>query len=712
MDFISACFTNILSVSFTSSIVALAILMLRQIAKKKLNIRYIYLLIVLAILRFCLIIVPESPISILSIIPNYDKIEKAIPDGMVIAHNYEKTHTNQNSTENNIQKNYNKNATISLDRDIHKDKPKTSLEIREILAMIWIGGVILMVLATIILQLRVRLQLYNSKMLSDARLMDIVEECKDSLGIKRHVRVFIGDKFNSPCITGIFKPCIYYPCSLIDIDVDSLKNIILHELSHFKRRDLITNNIVLLAVSLHWFNPIMWILMMVYRMDVELACDSYVLNRLGEKNAVSYGSTILQVAKLNLDNTRRIGVVCYFSSSAKQLERRIRLIKKYKSKSIKVTAVVLLGSIIIGSAILTNPVSVEGASKAVKISQGKSAISQENVLTKRDSLRYNNLEKLYEDTEYKLIPSCFSKDYIDVSSGTFGSVLIKDGEAILSMEDNRNKNSRWFNLLMSRVNPMDIKGIGEIISSEPMTVGELKGQKIVCNANDDEVSEYFVYKIQDEYYGVNYKNTYERVGTVNDELSLADVEVILKSLVKVEDFDFKEDISNDDIFIQNMEDMKYASEQLGFQIKVPRDNPILGTFGSGRLYRETEDGHNSVSLWIGYDGTKLSFCQTTTGGYYYDQFEATGRFDMKESEKFWYSDMTGEWITVDGQKVLKILETRHLLKEQDKADYFNRYIIKVDDNHFFKMNFGRNSNAQNDIKIIKELLKTEYEVFE
>lgn len=708
MGLLGVCFTNILRVSFTSSIIALAILMLRQIVKKRINISYIHLLVVLVLLRFCLVIVPESPISILSIIPNYDKIEKTIPDGMATTQNYVQNHTNQNSKENNIQENYIKNDNIGLDGDTYIDKSQTISKIQNILAMIWMVGVILMALAVLVLQLRLKLELNNSKPLCDSRLADIVEECKDSLGIKGHVRVFVGDKFNGPCITGIIRPCIYYPCSLMDIDVDSFKNIILHELSHFKRRDLLTNNIALLAISLHWFNPIIWILMKVYRVDVELACDSYVLNKLGEKNAISYGSTILHIAKLNLDNTRSRGVVCYFSSSAKQLERRITLIKRYKNKSIKVTVTALLGSIIIGSAILTNPVSANGVSEPLKISQENSVISQEDILTKHELLRYYNLDRLYSDTGYKLIPSYLSKDKYDLING---DVWAKDMVARLTIIDRTQDRGRY-NLIISRVNPVDVEDIGDKTLIEPMTVGTLVGQKIICD-NKYMQNEYFVYKIDDEYYGLNYKSTFEYENEKEvTEMPLDDVEHMLKTLVKVEDFDFTEYQSKDDMFMHTMKDMKYASEQLGFPIKIPRNNPILGTFGESSLFSKPIDGYESKFLSIHYDGKPgVSFTQSTTGGYYYEQFVATGSFNMRESEKGWFSDMIGEWITVDGQKTLKITEIYHPMKHQEKGDYVNNYIIKVNDNHFFRITCTQNSNEEEDIKLIKELLKTEYEVF-
>lgn len=706
MNLLTIWFTNILNISFSSSIIALSALILRQIIKKKINISYIHLLIVLVILRFCLIIIPESPISILRFIPNYKKIEKTIPDHMIHTHNNNKNHMNQNSKKNNTQKNYIKNISNNLDNNIHKNK--YILNIQNILAVIWISGSISIALIALILQLKLKFELHNANILKDPKLIYIIEECKNNLKIKKNVKVLIGNKFKGPCITGILNPCIYYPSSLINIDKNSFKNIILHELSHFKRKDLLTNNIILLAISLHWFNPIIWILIKIYRTDVELACDYYVLNKLGEKSAISYGKTILKLAKFNLDNSRNKQVVCYFSGNTKQLERRIKLIKKHKHSSIKITIIALLGVIVISSSILTNPISAKKVSNTFKINKENNIGKLNNILTTHEILRYNDYEKLYKDSGYKLIPGCYSKEHFDIM---YARIYQEDMVAEFRIRDYSKPKVR-FGLFISKIDPLTIKSLGKIISHEPMTIGNLQGQKVIYD-NKYKLEEYFVYKIKDEYYGISFKTTLEySKNKIIIEIPLTDVEFIINSLINVEDFDFTGYQSKDDIFMHTIDDMKFAAEQLGFKIKVPRSNPKLGKFGESSYFCKPINGYKSKFLSIHYDGKPgVSFTQSTTGGYYYDQFLKTGKFTLRDSEKGWYSDIFGEWVTINNYKMLKITDIYHCMENQKQGDRVNKYIIKIENNHYFIIECDMNTKQEDDIKFIKELLNTKYENF-
>ena len=64
--------------------------------------------------------------------------------------------------------------------------------------------------------------------------------------------VYICDSFKSPCISGIIKPKIYIPQCVCSVDRHKyLYHVLLHELTHYKRKDLIYNSLAIIAVVLH-----------------------------------------------------------------------------------------------------------------------------------------------------------------------------------------------------------------------------------------------------------------------------------------------------------------------------------------------------------------------------------------------------------------------------------------------------------------------------
>ena len=71
---------------------------------------------------------------------------------------------------------------------------------------------------------------------------------------------------------------------------------LLHELIHYRRRDIWLKALAMLTVSVHWFNPVMWLMVRQVDRDIELACDEMALTVLPEEERLAYGETILQAA--------------------------------------------------------------------------------------------------------------------------------------------------------------------------------------------------------------------------------------------------------------------------------------------------------------------------------------------------------------------------------------------------------------------------------
>lgn len=159
-------------------------------------------------------------------------------------------------------------------------------------------------------------------------------ECLREMKLKKPVPVYSTAFLKSPVITGLFFPRIYVPIHLIsDFNSVDMRYMLLHELQHYKHKDAFANHLMNLAGILYWFNPFVWSALKEMQNDREAACDTSVLELLGEKEYVAYGNTLISLAeKISL---RPFPFTAGMSGSMKQLKRRIRSIVSYKAPSFR-----------------------------------------------------------------------------------------------------------------------------------------------------------------------------------------------------------------------------------------------------------------------------------------------------------------------------------------------------------------------------------------
>ena len=108
------------------------------------------------------------------------------------------------------------------------------------------------------------------------------------------------DFLDVPTLVGFLRPQIWLPRDLpATLAPAELRHVLLHELGHARRRDLLSQWLCSLACCLHWFNPLVWLLARLARTDRELACDAWVLSRgtFASETVASYGHTLLKVVE-------------------------------------------------------------------------------------------------------------------------------------------------------------------------------------------------------------------------------------------------------------------------------------------------------------------------------------------------------------------------------------------------------------------------------
>ena len=103
-------------------------------------------------------------------------------------------------------------------------------------------------------------------------------------------------RVQSPALVGWIRPKLLLPQAVIDdFDPTELRMIFLHELAHQKRRDVLVNWLASGLQVVHWFNPLVWLVMWRVRTDREVACDELVLSLTRGADRRAYGRTILKL---------------------------------------------------------------------------------------------------------------------------------------------------------------------------------------------------------------------------------------------------------------------------------------------------------------------------------------------------------------------------------------------------------------------------------
>ena len=187
---------------------------------------------------------------------------------------------------------------------------------------------------------------------SDMKMLDRLADAAKQTGVKRPVELLVNPLVASPLLTGFFRPCIVLPCA--QLSEESFRYVAMHELIHFRRRDMIYKWLVQLAVCVHWFNPLVWVMSREITKACELSCDEAVLEAAGAESAADYGRTLLDAMAAAGRYRKNAGSVA-LGGSKQLLKERLGAIMNYRKKSAAVrfltavlTVCVILGAAFVG----------------------------------------------------------------------------------------------------------------------------------------------------------------------------------------------------------------------------------------------------------------------------------------------------------------------------------------------------------------------------
>ena len=183
---------------------------------------------------------------------------------------------------------------------VEQDQGGFSLSLSQALLGVWLAGAAGMALWILLSHLRFLRYLRRwAKPVEDPETVQRYNQAGDLLKLDRRPRLLLCPGLAAPMLAGLFRPVLLLPEG--EPEPEALRCALLHELTHFCRRDIWLKALALWVNIVHWFNPVMWYMVRLVERDTELACDEGVLRLLPPEEHAAYGRTILDA----VDRLRR-----------------------------------------------------------------------------------------------------------------------------------------------------------------------------------------------------------------------------------------------------------------------------------------------------------------------------------------------------------------------------------------------------------------------
>lgn len=217
-----------------------------------------------------------------------------------------------------------------------------------ILAYVWLIGAIALMLLNVLRYIRLNIKIRkNGEVISCPETREYTD---------RKINVRVWENIASPFMTGVFRPMLILPKT--ELSGEQLDNILRHEMTHFKRYDILYKWFAEFVKCVHWFNPISWYVSKQIAAECEISCDMAVTKNMSGSEEMSYVSTILSL--LPTGKSKQLPLTTQMASSKKFLKRRFIMIKNKKTTSrfmsvlSAVIAVIMLSTTVFASGVLSD----------------------------------------------------------------------------------------------------------------------------------------------------------------------------------------------------------------------------------------------------------------------------------------------------------------------------------------------------------------------
>ena len=356
-------FLKIINMSISASWLIFAVLILRLVLKKAPKWVNVLLWGIVAIRLIC----PFSFESALSLIPSAETFPKKIISGPSFDVQSGITPVD-NRINDYLGDRYFEGVTVPANN---------GNTIMTILTIVWTIGILLLVAYTVISYWRLH------------REIDTAVRYKDN--------IFQSENVSSPFVLGLIKPRIYLPFKL---DGQDMEHVVAHEQAHIRRKDHWWKPLGFLLLTIHWFNPLMWLAYVLLCRDIELACDEKVIKGLSNEQRADYTQALVACSV-----NHRMIAACPLTFGEVGVKARVKSVMNYKKPAFWVIIIAVIVCVGVAVCFLTNPKQDRYTLRIVVPagSQEEFVYTDEEVSTVRNSIKIWSGDGL-GDTEVLLFP--------------------------------------------------------------------------------------------------------------------------------------------------------------------------------------------------------------------------------------------------------------------------------------------------------------------
>ena len=314
---------------------------------------------------------------------------------------------------------------------------------------------------------------------------DILEAWKEKHPLKRSLSIRQTETIAAPLSYGVIRPVILMPKNTEWKNIYQLRYVLEHEYVHIRRLDMLTKLIMIAAVCIHWFNPLVWVMYILFNRDLELSCDETVVRRFGMDIKSVYATALISMEE------KKSGLTPLCNSFSKNaIEERIRAIMKIKKTSkfaVMISAVLV---ICVTGGFATSASSLEKKTETAQ-ENGETTVALNEVNIREDeSLSSSDVEwwtaeeyAKWLDEEKEVLQSMIGEKAYTGGDGGFVWTQEKVDETIALYEDNLQKIKDGMKLSKSSD---DAVGITMAYSPENIEYAKQEAETVTENKDSNE----------------------------------------------------------------------------------------------------------------------------------------------------------------------------------------------------------------------------------
>ena len=314
---------------------------------------------------------------------------------------------------------------------------------------------------------------------------DILEAWKEKHPLKRSLSIRQTETIAAPLSYGVIRPVILMPKNTEWKNIYQLRYVLEHEYVHIRRLDMLTKLIMIAAVCIHWFNPLVWVMYILFNRDLELSCDETVVRRFGMDIKSVYATALISMEE------KKSGLTPLCNSFSKNaIEERIRAIMKIKKTSKFAVIISAVLVICVTGGFATSASSLEKKTETAQ-ENGETTVALNEVNIREDeSLSSSEVDwwtaeeyAKWLDEEKEVLQSMIGEKAYTGGDGWFVWTQEKVDETIALYEDNLQKIKDGMKLSKSSD---DAVGITMAYSPENIEYAKQEAETVTENKDSNE----------------------------------------------------------------------------------------------------------------------------------------------------------------------------------------------------------------------------------